>query len=157
MRDDSAMPSPGAVEPAIETVLAECLAIQRARLAPRTFRDYAAVVEFLQDSLNSYAYKDLDKMERRRWETAFEDGDHAAFCQLFGPEKIVEHLGAFLGYFMIRKVVAGEELLRSAGTVTRKLVEWLQAQQYVDAASAEDAISLWCPTKAPLSTMGCLT
>jgi hypothetical protein len=31
----------------------------------------------------------------------------------------------FLGYFMVRKVMAGQDLLRSAGTVTKKLAVWL--------------------------------
>ena len=62
-----------------------------------------------------------------------------AFCQLFGPEKIPEHLGEFLGYFMVRKVIAGQELLRASGTVTGKLVTWLAARGYIDRDSADHA------------------
>lgn len=55
-----------------------------------------------------------------------------AFCHLFGPEHIRGHVDEFLGYFMIRKVMAGQELLRAAGTVTKKLANWLHEQGYVD-------------------------
>jgi hypothetical protein len=58
---------------------------------------------------------------------------------LFGPEKIPEHLGAFLGYFMARKVIAGQELLRAPGTVTGKLVTWLAARGYIDRDLADHA------------------
>jgi len=37
---------------------------------------------------------------------------------------------------MIRKVMAGEELLRAAGTVTKKLARWLGDRQLVDTAAA---------------------
>ena len=68
-----------------------------------------------------------------------ESGDEGAFCHLFGPEKIPEHLGEFLGYFMVRKVIAGPELLRASGTVTGKLVTWLAARGYIDRDSADHA------------------
>ncbi len=57
---------------------------------------------------------------------------------MFGPEKIPGHLGEFLGYFMVRKVLAGQELLRASDTMTGKLVRWLAARGYVDAESAAD-------------------
>ena len=40
---------------------------------------------------------------------------------------------------MIRKVVAGEELLRAAGTVTKKLARWLADRGLIDGTDAEDA------------------
>src|SRR4051794_16307264 len=45
---------------------------------------------------------------------------HHACCRLFGAEKIIESLGEFLGYFMVRKVAASEELLRASGTIMAK-------------------------------------
>ena len=38
---------------------------------------------------------------------------------------------------MIRKVVAGEELKRAAGTVTKKLSKWLSAKGYVSEEEAQ--------------------
>ncbi|MBI4481326.1 MAG: hypothetical protein HY652_00410 [Acidobacteria bacterium] len=40
---------------------------------------------------------------------------------------------------MIRKVIAGKELLRAAGTVTKKLAAWLAEKGYVKAEEAEEA------------------
>jgi len=97
---------------------------QRQRLSARTMRGYDDVVELLRHSLNGYGPNALGQAEHRRWEKAFDSGDEEAFCHLFGPERIVGHLSEFLGYFMVRKVIAGQELLRSAGTVTKRLAEW---------------------------------
>lgn len=120
----------------IDGVLPEFLAEQRERLSPRTYRNYEDVIELLRHSLDSYAYGSLDKAERARWEAEFEANEEGAFCRLFGPEKIPENLGEFLDYFMVRKVIAGEELLKAAGTVTAKLVRWLAEHGYI---AKEDA------------------
>lgn len=125
--------------PTIDTVLTEFLAEQRERLSTRTFADYEDVIQLLRSSLDNYGPNALGARERRRWETAFEE-DGEAFCHLFGPEKIPEHLGEFLGYFMIRKVFASQELLKASGTVTKKLVRWLQARGYIDDEAAGDAV-----------------
>jgi hypothetical protein len=123
----------------IDEVLPQFLAEQRDRLAPRSFRRYEEVVELLRHCLDGYAYQSLDEDERRRWEEEFETNEEGAFCRLFGPEKIQENLGEFLDYFMVRKVIAGQELLKASGTVTGKLVRWLAERGYIDSDSAEDA------------------
>ena len=41
---------------------------------------------------------------------------------------------------MIRKVMASEELLRAAGTVTTKLARWLGVRGYLDESAVEDAV-----------------
>ena len=125
--------------PTIDVVLAEFLGEQRERLSTRTFANYEDVVRLLRSSLDNYGPNSLDRDERRRWERAFESDDEA-FCHLFGPEKIPEHLGEFLGYFMVRKVFAGQELLKASGTVTKKLVRWLQSHGYIDEEAAGDAV-----------------
>jgi hypothetical protein len=123
-------------EPSISRVLEEFR--ERARLAPRTLSNYKAVLDLLRSHLNGYAYESLSKAEAALFDQHYDAGgeDHREFCQLFGPEKIVENLGSFLGYFMIRKVMAGEDLKRAAGSVTKKLSKWLAAKGYV---SEEDA------------------
>jgi hypothetical protein len=125
--------------PTIDSALTEFLAEQRERLSARTFANYEDVVRLLRSSLDDYGPNSLDARERRRWEAAFEEDDEA-FCHLFGPEKIPEHLGEFLGYFMIRKVFASQELLKASGTVTKKLARWLQARGYIDEEAAGDAV-----------------
>jgi hypothetical protein len=125
-----------------DTTLAEFLADQRERLSDRTFRRYEEVAHLLRHSLDGYAYSSLDNEERRRWEKEFETNEEGAFCRLFGPEKIPPHLGEFLDYFMVRKVIAGQELLKASGTVTGKLARWLADHGYIDQDTAEDASDL---------------
>jgi hypothetical protein len=117
----------------IEQVLAEFLAEQRERLQTKTQKKYDDVIYLLRCHLNSYAYEGLSKAEAAVFEQYFnaEGEDHREFCQLFGPEKIIENLSSFLGFFMIRKVSAGEDLKRTAGTVTKKLSHWLAAKEYI--------------------------
>ncbi len=128
-----------AVSPSIDQVLEGFLADQESRLAPRTFRRYAEVISLLRDCLNGYGHQSLDDVERRRFDDAY-DRDPDAFVHLFGPSKIVENLGEFLGYFMIRKVMGGEELMRAAGTVTKKLAAWLGEHGHLDPDTVEIAI-----------------
>ena len=125
--------------PTIDQVLLEFLDDQQSRLSPRTWRRYADVVELLRACLNGYGYQSLPETDRARWEAAFDTGDEEAFCRLFGPQQIVENYGEFLGYFMVRKVLAGQELLRAAGTVTRRLAQWLTERGYLAPAPAEVA------------------
>src|SRR5947209_10194836 len=103
----------------IDDALVRFLDAQRPRLAPRTFRRYEEICELLRHCLNGYGYTGLSEFERKRWERAYEAGDEDAFCHLMGPEQLVDNLGEFLGYFMIRKVASGQELLKAAGTVTK--------------------------------------
>ena len=87
-------------EVTIDETLDRFLADQRERLSEKTFRRYEDVVRLLRHSLDGYAYSWLDENERQRWEKEFETNEEGAFCRLFGPEKIPDHLGAFLGDFM---------------------------------------------------------
>ncbi len=80
------------------------------------------------------------RRDAKRWQKAFDAGDEEAFCHLFGPDEIPPHLGEFLGYFMVRKVSAGQELLKAAGTVTGKLARWLEQQAYIESDAAEVAV-----------------
>jgi hypothetical protein len=123
----------------IDEALDRFLADQRERTSEKTFRRYQDVVQLLRHSLDGYAYSWLDENERQRWEKEFEANEEGAFCRLFGPEKIPEHLGAFLGDFMVRKVFASQELLKASGTVTGKLVRWLSQHGCIDDQSAQDA------------------
>jgi hypothetical protein len=132
----TAVPTTVTIDDALDAFLAE----QRERLSPKTLRNYEDVVSLLRSSLNGYAYQSLDGLEEKRWRKAFDAGDEDAFTKLFGPEKIVEHLGEFLGYFMIRKVFASQELLRAAGTVTKKLASWLHAQGCISEDEWADAV-----------------
>ena len=124
----------------IDEVLDAFLSDQRARLSARTMRNYEDVVDLLLDSLNGYGPNTLESADHRRWEQAFHAGDMEAFCHLFGPEHILGHVDEFLGYFMIRKVMAGQELMRAAGTVTKRLARWLHERGYVDDSQRDLAL-----------------
>jgi hypothetical protein len=109
-------------KPTISEILAEYLADEKERVAARTLSKYEDVVELLKHSLNGYAYSGLEKAERTLWEKHFNaDGDAHK---------------EFLNYFMAHKVVAGVDLLRTSGTVIKKLARWLAEHGYV---AIEDA------------------
>lgn len=48
--------------------------------------------------------------------------------------------GEFFGYFMVRKVIAGQELLRATGMVTKKLATWLYEKSDVSEDEWELAV-----------------
>ena len=70
----------------------------------------------LRHHLNGYAYQSLSKAESALFDRYYDaqGEEHREFCQLFGSDKIVEHLGGFLGYFMIRLPAAGTQTPVSA-------------------------------------------
>lgn len=122
----------------IEEVLTRFLAEQRTRLKDATYRRYEDVVELLTHCLDCYGHQRLDRDEAELFDRAYnaEGNAHREFCQLFGPEKILENTSEFLEYFMVRKVFAGKALLKATGTVMKKLAKWLAENGY---ATAEDA------------------
>ncbi|MHB1445817.1 MAG: DUF7686 domain-containing protein [Acidimicrobiales bacterium] len=125
--------------PTIEELLAGFLADQQARLSPRTYANYDSVVDLLRSCLNSYGHQHLDPSDQARFHAAFET-DEEAFVRVFGADELVAAIPEFLGYFMVRKVMAGAELLRSAGTVTKKLAKWLGERGYLAEAAVADVV-----------------
>jgi hypothetical protein len=128
-----------AASPTIAELFDAFLDEQEARLAPRTFANYEMVIELFADCLNGYGHDLLSPLERERWEAAFDDGDEDAFVNLFGADKVLANLDGFLGWFMVRKVMAGGDLLKASGTVTKKLVSSLAAQGLIDDQEAAGA------------------
>jgi hypothetical protein len=124
--------------PTIAVALEQFLDEQEQRLSPKTFAQYRDVVELLQHHLNGYAYLSLDELDAKRFERLRNAAGETPrdFCEIFGPEHILPNLGEFLGYFMVRKVIASRVLLRAAGTVTKRLAAWLAEQGYADAEEA---------------------
>src|SRR5512144_1382555 len=141
----------------IDSALTEFLADQRGRLSERTFRRYEEVVQLLRHSLDGYAYTSLDDDEQRRWEAEYETNEDGAFCRLFGPEKIPAHLGEFLGYFMVRKVIAGQELLKASGTVTGELLRWLADRGDIDEDASERGREAAMTFRSPIARECCCT
>ncbi len=129
----------GDVGRSIDEALAGFLAEQEARLAASTFARYDDIIDLLRLCLNGYGHTSLSGRDAQAWQEAFDAGDEEAFTRLFGPERIVEGYGEFLGYFMVRKVAASKQQLKDAGTVTKRLARWLAEQGYVTADAAEGA------------------
>ena len=136
------LPFPTVAQPNIEQVLDKFLQDQKPRLKPRTYRRYEEVIELYRHCLNSYGVQDLDQPTDVSLYQRLYDYRELEFCAVFGPDKILKNLHTFLNFFMIRKVMASEELLRAAGTVTKKLALWLEEQEYVDERQVKSACSL---------------
>lgn len=136
------LPFPTKASPNVEDVFEAFLDEQRKRLKPRTFRRYKDVIGLFHHYLNAYGHQELvSGAELTLYERLF-IRQNEEFCSIFGPEKIVDGLSTFLNYFMIRKVMASEALLRSAGTVTKKLVRWLLENEYIRREKAGEAMVL---------------
>jgi hypothetical protein len=120
--------------PRITQVFAEFLAEEKARLSHKTYLKYASVIDLFRLYLENY-WPGHDQAEYARITAA-----GGNYCGTFGPEEIPGGFAEFLGYFMPRKVMAGNETMRAAGTVTKKLAKWLASKGY--AAVTEDAWEL---------------
>ena len=117
----------------ISEILAEYLRMERGRLAPKTHARYTEVIVLFTQSLNGYAANSLSPFDRARFDKLFnaEGEQHREFCDMFGPEHILENVGEFLNYFMVGKVMAGADTLRASGIVMKKLAKWLAERDYV--------------------------
>ena len=123
---------PQVAQPSIDDVLALFLKEQQRRLKTRTFHRYEEVIDLLRHCLNGHGYHDLDTSPEIALYEKLYFQKNQEFCIIFGPDKIVPSLGNFLNYFMIRKVMASESLLQGAGTVTKKLIKWLEESGYIE-------------------------
>ncbi len=125
---------PRQVPVTIEQALQEFLDDQALRLKKSTLDKYSSVIELLEACLEGYGYNYLDEAEGELFEQNYDSAvdEDAVFCRLFGPEKIAYNAGEFLGYFMPRKVICGEDLLRASGSVMKKLSSWLLEKGYID-------------------------
>jgi len=128
--------------PTIDEVLSQFLDAQAERLAHRTFLQYRGVVQLLQMYLNAYAGSYLSGRDLRRFNALYDSkgAAHREFCEIFGPDHILSNVSEFLGYYLVRKAAAGEDLLRQAATVTKRLAGWLVANGHIGAEAAETAV-----------------
>ena len=102
------------------------LADQEARLSPKTFDKYEGIIHLYRSYLESYwpghSGKDYDAITKAK----------GTYCGTFGAEDITAGFSEFLGYFMPRKVIAGNETMKAAGTVVKKLARWLVEKGYTE-------------------------
>ncbi len=123
----------------IDDLLDSFLAERSVTLAPREFRNYNAIIDFFRHSLNGYAYESLSQFDRKRWDREFNLGREDAYCKLFGADKIPGEVGAFVGYFMIRKVAGPKAVIASTGRVITHLLDWLVQQGLLKPADIAEA------------------
>ncbi len=123
---------PTLAEPNIDEILGKFLRSQQKRLKAKTYRRYEEVVDLLKHCLNSYGYHELENPSDIALYEKFYFHKNFEFCAIFGPEKIIHSLPHFLNYFMIRKVMASEALLQASGTVTKRIIKWLEECGYID-------------------------
>lgn len=128
-------------EPSIADVFVEYLAERDKQTKARPLTRKRSIVELLVSYLDSYAYDSLPKDEQEMWRRRWEEDEQAnSFSRTFGPDRIPEHVGSFLGWFIIRKVLGGPNISEAAGPETLELLEWLEAKGYVKAGRGlEDA------------------
>ena len=92
-------------------------------------------------NLLRYCLEDYVTLIDAALEKAVDQARHAgvedAVCSLCPPKEIAGGLSEFLGWSMVRKVSAGQDLMRAAGTVTRRLGSWLYEHGYIDMNNAE--------------------
>ncbi len=123
-------------EPTINQAFDEFLADQERRLAPRTYRKYENVIDLLRYCLEGDVIP-LDRELEHAVKEARQAGREDAVCSVCPPDEIVGRLEEFFGWFMVRKVLAGQDLMQVTGTVVRRLGRWLYEHDYIDEDGAE--------------------
>ena len=110
----------------IDELFAEFLADQKARLSPKTYEKYERIIDLYRSYLERYwpghSGKEYDAITKTQ----------GTYCGTFGAEDITSGYSEFLGYFMPRKVIAGSETMKAAGTVVKKLAKWLVEKGYTE-------------------------
>lgn len=122
----------------ITEVLDEFLEEQEARVKPRTYSGYKDTIWLFKQCANGYAYNYLDKKDSARFDELHEEGRE--FCDIFGPDHIDSTIvSEFLDYFVIRKVMAGRDAMKTYGRVMKELVKWLHEKGYMVEDEYEDS------------------
>ncbi|HKI19076.1 MAG TPA: hypothetical protein VKA15_14405 [Isosphaeraceae bacterium] len=127
-------PKPGKT---ITQLFEEFLADQEARLSPKSYDKYEQIVHLYRTYLESYwpnhsgkEYSEITKAKD-------------TYCGTFGAEEITYGFSEFLDYFMPHKVMCGNETMKAAGTVIKKLAKWLVVKGYAeDDESIRDRVSV---------------
>ena len=115
----------------IKEVLEEFLAEQQARLSSKTYSGYEEAIYYFEKYLNGWAHKYLSEEDKIRLNEVYER-EGKKYCEVFDPEYIrALEIKDFLGYFMIRNVLASKTFLETVGKVMHKLVKWMHEKTYM--------------------------
>jgi UDP-glucose 4-epimerase len=114
----------------IKEVFSQFLSEQKSKLALKTYRDYASVIDLFAHQLDGYAWNNLDNGDKA-YDKAQKKGK--SFIDLYDHTHIAENVGEFLDYFVPRKVIAGDDfILKTCPRVIRKLLKWMRERHLVD-------------------------
>ena len=95
---------------------------KEAKLKRKTYNKYDKVMSLFITSMNSYG-----------WNSVSDEYDSSVeFVDKYEPSLIADCVSEFLSYFMVRKVLASKEILKSSGTVTNQLLKWLWKHKYIE-------------------------
>jgi hypothetical protein len=111
----------------IARLFAEFLVGQQARLSPKTYSKYEEIIDLYASYLERY-WPDHEGQDCETITRA-----NGTYCGTYGAEEITAGFGEFLDYFMPQKVIAGNETMKAAGTVIKKLARWLVEKGYTEA------------------------
>lgn len=127
----------------IGQVFDEFLGLQRARLSGPTVGRYEEVLGYFRSCMDGYGHQWLSEEEAEWFIGEYNrDEEAGSFCNLFGPEKIIENMEDFVGWFLVRKTFASKPTLLATPTVLRKLVRWLVEEGHIDPEAADDSREL---------------
>ena len=130
-------------EPTIEEVVARFLK-EPVSTADISKADRKGALELFMGSMNGYAYQLLSKHESALFDhyLELEGKAHKEFCQIFGPEKIAENVGEFVGYYLIRKVMLPGDEMGLAAKAVSEFCAWLAKKNIAPAQAANEAAAL---------------
>jgi hypothetical protein len=129
-------------DPTIEEAFSEFVAERTTSTGPTKAKQYEAIIEFMSGYLDGYAYESLSPAESEFWRARWDEDEEAnSFCRTFGPEKILQAVGPFLDWFVIRKVMGPQWIAEAAGPVVSDLVDWLERNSYAGGADVDEAKS----------------
>lgn len=101
-------------------------------------RLYRHVVLFLELCINNYGHRNLDEVNRERYERLYRDLDSGReFFELFGPELLLPELDFFTGTFLKKEVHTTEKVVRKAKDVVTELRQWLLGKGYLTPKALE--------------------
>ena len=124
----------------IKDVLAQFLSEQRSKLASKTYRDYESVMDLFERQLDGYAWNNISD-GTKAYDEAKQKG--RSFVDLYDHTHIESNVREFLDYFVLRKVMAGNEfILKTCPRVIRKLLRWMRTKKLVDLM--DDEIKVMC-------------
>lgn len=119
----------------IKEVFEQFLSEQQSKLASKTYRDYASVVELFEHQLDGYAWNNIPH-GTKAYDAAKKKGE--SFIDLYDHTHIEGNVREFLDYFVPRKVMAGNEfILKTCPRVIRKLLRWMRDKQLVELTNDE--------------------